>query len=102
MKTAIVALASLTWIAAGLALGQEPSIKAPPSVKSMPPSVVKTVPMSGDEAVDAAATTQIKATFSKVMQDGNWAWVQTSNDTFPKIVGKPRYLEDKKTCVVGR
>jgi RNA polymerase sigma-70 factor (ECF subfamily) len=34
------------------------------------------------------------------MTDGNWAWVQISKDTFPQIVGKPRYLEDKKTCGV--
>lgn len=70
-----------------------------PSVKSLPPSVVKTIPESGDKNVDAATTAQIKVTFSKAMTDGGWSWSQISDDTFPKIIGKPHYLDDKKTCV---
>jgi len=70
------------------------------TVKAMPPSVVKTVPESGDAKVDAAATTQIKVTFSKEMMDESWSWSQISNDSFPQIVGKPKYLDDKKTCVI--
>ncbi len=81
-------------LAAGLAWGQELS------VKSLPPSVVKTFPEAGVMNVDAAATTQIKVTFSKEMMDGTWSWAQMSKDSFPQIVGKPRYLEDKKTCVI--
>jgi len=65
-----------------------------PSVKSMPPSVVKTVPQSGDTAVDATGTKQITVTFSKKMTDGSWSWAQMSKETFPEIVGKPRYLDD--------
>ena len=81
-------------LVAGLAWGQETS------AKSMPPSVVKTVPQSGDTTVDATVTKQITVTFSKEMMDGSWSWSQMSNDSFPQIVGKPKYLGDKKTCVI--
>jgi hypothetical protein len=94
MKRAIATLMCLMSVAAGLAWGQEAS------VKSLPPSVVKTVPESGDKNVDAATTTQIKVTFSKEMMDGSWSWSQISDDSFPQMVGKPKYLDDKKTCVV--
>jgi len=50
--------------------------------------------------VDAATTTQIKVTFSKEMLDRSWSWSQMSKDSFPQIIGKPKYLEDKKTCVI--
>ena len=81
-------------LAAGLAWGQEVS------VKSLPPSVVKTVPESGDTKVDVTTTTKIKVTFSKEMIDQSWSWSQMSNDSFPQIVGNPKYLGDKKTCVI--
>ena len=81
-------------LATGVAWGQEIS------VKSMAPSVVKTVPESGFTAVDSASTTQITVTFSKEMMDGSWSWSQVSQDSFPKIIGNPRYLDDKKTCVI--
>ncbi len=72
----------------------------PISVASLPPSIVKTIPESGDNNVDALATTQIKVTFSKDMMDGNWSWVQISDSAFPKIEGTPRYLDDMRTCVI--
>src|ERR1035437_10180479 len=81
-------------LVAGLAWGQETS------AKSMPPSVVKTVPQSGDTTVDATVTKQITVTFSKEMMDGSWSWSQISSDSFPQIIGKPKYLGDKKTCVI--
>lgn len=81
-------------LAAGFVWGQEAS------VKSLPPSVVNTVPKSGDTNVDATVTTQIKVTFSKEMMDGSWSWSQISNDSFPQMAGKPKYLGDKKTCVI--
>ena len=94
MKKAGTAALCLVWLIGGIAGAEELS------VKNLPPSVVKTVPQCGDTSVDAAATTQIKVTFSKEMMDKSWSWSQISNETFPQIVGKPRYLEDKKTCVV--
>jgi RNA polymerase sigma-70 factor (ECF subfamily) len=94
MKTIVMVVAGLVLFAVGVARAEEPS------VKSLPPSVIKTVPECGSTAVDPAATTQIKVTFSKGMMDGSWSWSQISDETFPQLIGKPRYLADKKTCVV--
>lgn len=94
MKAKVKVLASLMLFAVSMAAA------AGPSIKSLPPSVVKTVPECGNINVDAATTTQIKVTFSKDMMDGSWSWTQLSDETFPQIIGKPRYLDDKKTCVV--
>jgi hypothetical protein len=69
------------------------------SLETVPPVVVKTVPEAGVADVDPA-TTEIKITFSKPMQDGTWSWSTLSKDSFPEMSGKPRYLEDKKTCVL--
>ncbi len=69
------------------------------SVKSMPPVVVKTFPQAGNTAVDPAIK-EIRVTFSKEMMTREmWSWVMISKDTFPKIAGDVKYLEDKKTCV---
>ena len=94
MKRVISMVVCSILLATGLAIGQEPS------VKSLPPSVVKTVPESGDTKVDAATTTQIKVTFSKEMMDKSWSWSQVSSNSFPQIIGQPKYLDDKKTCVI--
>lgn len=70
------------------------------TVKSMPPSVVKTIPQAGDTAVDPA-TKEIQVTFSKdMLTDRMWAVVQTSKTTFPTIDGKIHYLDDKRTCAI--
>lgn len=70
------------------------------TVKTMPPSVVKTIPQAGDRAVDPA-TKEIQVTFSKdMLTDRMWAVVQTSKKTFPTIDGTVHYLDDKRTCVV--
>jgi RNA polymerase sigma factor (sigma-70 family) len=69
------------------------------TVEAMPPVVVKTVPRAGMINVDKK-TTEIQVTFSKEMREKSWSWSQLSDETFPKIIGKPKYLEDKRTCVV--
>jgi hypothetical protein len=69
------------------------------SVRTMPPVVVKTVPQSGDTQVDPA-TKEIRVTFSKKMMDKSWSWSTASEDTNPEATGKPKYLADKKTCVL--
>ena len=69
------------------------------SVETMSPVVVKTVPQAGDTKVDPSIT-EIHATFSKEMMDGNWSWVQISDESFPKMNGKIHYLADKRTCVL--
>lgn len=88
---ALVVLSILSMLAA-------PSLAGKPSVKSMPPVVVKTVPASGDTAVDAKLK-EIKVTFSKNMKTKKmWSFVQVSPDTFPKV-GTPKYT-DKRTIVL--
>lgn len=69
------------------------------SLDSVPPVVVKTVPEAGAGDVDPKLT-EIKVTFSKDMQDGSWSWVTLSKESFPKMDGQPKYLADKRTCVL--
>ncbi|MBI5248858.1 MAG: Ig-like domain-containing protein [Desulfomonile tiedjei] len=94
MKTVWAVLVCSALLGGGIAWGEAAS------VKSLPPSVIKTIPECGDKNVDAAATPQIKVTFSKDMMDGSWSWSQISDETFPKTMGKPKYLDDKRTCVI--
>jgi len=34
------------------------------------------------------------------MTDGSWSWSTASKDSFPETTGKPRYLADRRTCVL--
>jgi hypothetical protein len=70
------------------------------SLESAPPVIVKTLPQAGAADVDAK-TTEIQVTFSKDMMDESWSWSQLSDETFPKITGKPKYMKDKRTYVVS-
>jgi RNA polymerase sigma factor (sigma-70 family) len=65
-----------------------------------PPFVVNTVPPTGAQDVDPNLT-EIRVTFSKMMQNGSWSWVTLSEETFPKMTGKPHYEKDKRTCVIS-
>ena len=68
--------------------------------KQLGPVVVATVPTSGDMAVDPSLK-EIRVTFSdEMLTDRMWSWVMESKETFPKMTGKPHYLDDKKTCVL--
>jgi RNA polymerase sigma factor (sigma-70 family) len=68
------------------------------SVQTAPPVVVKTEPQAGATDVDPA-TTEIKVTYSKQMQDGSWSWSTWGDDTSPKMTAKPHYEADQRTCV---
>ena len=70
------------------------------TLKSVPPVVVKTVPAAGADDVDPKLT-EIKVTFSKDMEDNTWSWTTLSKESFPKVTGKPKYLKDKRTCVLS-
>ena len=85
-------------LVAGVAGAQD---KAEITVKTMPPSVVKTVPKAGDTEVDPSLK-EITVTFSKDMITKEmWSWCSQSPETFPEIdKTKIRYLEDKRTCVL--
>ncbi|MBI3467314.1 MAG: Ig-like domain-containing protein [Planctomycetes bacterium] len=69
------------------------------ALESMPPVVVETVPEAGAGAVDPKLA-EIRVTFSKDMQDGSWSWSTLSKESFPRVDGKPKYLSDKRTCVL--
>jgi len=58
---------------------------------STPPTVVETFPATGSSEVDPALT-EISATFSEPMSDGNWSWAYTNEDQFPETTGQPYYL----------
>lgn len=74
--------------------------KADITVKTMSPSVVKTVPQAGDTEVDPSLK-EITVTFSKdMLTDRMWAVCQISKETFPKTGNNIHYLQDKRTCVV--
>jgi Big-like domain-containing protein len=94
MKTNIpLIVAALAFALTMAAFAEEPS------VKSMAPSVVKTVPQAGDTNVDPALT-EIRVTFSKDMiTDRMWSVCQISKETFPQV-GDIHYQSDKRTCVV--
>jgi hypothetical protein len=63
------------------------------------PVVVKTVPEAGGADVDPGLT-EIKVSFSKDMTAGSWSWARESKQSFPKTDGEPKYLDDKRTCVL--
>jgi RNA polymerase sigma-70 factor (ECF subfamily) len=69
------------------------------TVKTAAPVVVKTVPQAGADDVDPKLT-EIRVTFSKDMTDDSWSWATLSEETFPKVDGKPKYLKDRRTCVL--
>lgn len=69
------------------------------TLESVPPVVVKSTPQAGSDDVDPQLT-EIRATFSKRMTDQSWSWSTYTKDSFPKVDGKPRYLEDGRTCVL--
>ncbi|HEV3142412.1 MAG TPA: Ig-like domain-containing protein [Gemmataceae bacterium] len=69
------------------------------TLKSVPPVVVKTEPQAGTDDVDPKLT-EIKVTFSKDMTDQSWSWSSLSKESFPTIDGKPKYLADKRTCIL--
>jgi len=63
------------------------------------PVVIKSAPEAGAEGVDPG-TTQISVTFSKQMQGGTWSWCVLSKESYPGTSEAPKYLEDKRTCVL--
>jgi RNA polymerase sigma-70 factor (ECF subfamily) len=68
-------------------------------IASMPAVVVKTVPESGSKNVSPGEM-EIKVTFSKEMMDGSWSWSTAWQGSTPEMIGKPRYDNDGKTCVL--
>ncbi len=69
------------------------------TLASAAPVVIKTTPTAGTDNVDPALK-EIQVTFSKDMKDASWSWGMQTKDAFPKMSGKPRYLPNKRTCVL--
>ena len=71
------------------------------SLEALPPSVVRTVPLCGDAAVDPNLS-EISVTFSKDMKvTGHcWSWCSVQESSFPVLSGDTEYLEDNRTCVL--
>lgn len=61
------------------------------------PVVVRTVPQAGDQAV-APGLTELRVTFSKDMEDGNWSWVQVNERQYPE--SEEAYYADARTNVL--
>jgi RNA polymerase sigma-70 factor (ECF subfamily) len=94
MKRVAVVFAALVSSLAGRA-----ALADDVTLESVPPAVMKTAPEAGADGVNPKLT-EIKVTFSKDMQDGTWSWVTLSKESFPNLDGKPKYLPDKRTCVL--
>lgn len=84
---------------AALTINLSAQTEAMPTVDSVAPVVVKTVPEAGAKDV-AAGEMEIKVTFSKEMADNSWSWSSAWKGSEPAIIGKPRYDADKKTCIL--
>ena len=70
-----------------------------PTIVSLPPVVVQSTPAAG--VVDVQdGTAEIHVRFSKKMMAGSWSVVKVDDDSFPKIIGKPRFEADGKTFVL--
>ena len=63
------------------------------------PVVIKCVPEPGSAAVHPGMT-EIRVTFSKEMQPGSWSWAMINRESYPGTSESPRYLEDRRTCVL--
>jgi hypothetical protein len=94
MKCAVFILVSLLG-----GLSGTPVLAEDLTLESVPPVVVRTVPEAGVGEVDPKIT-EIKVTFSRDMRDNNWSWEIYSKESFPRMDGKPKYLADKRTCVL--
>jgi Bacterial Ig-like domain len=72
---------------------------AEPTIDTMPPVVIKTVPEAGSTTV-APGVVEIKVTYSKPMRDQAWSWSSVWPGSEPEVVDKPKYEADGKTCVL--
>ena len=81
------ALAAMTLLALGT------SMLTGCGADDRPPTVLQTVPANGDQDVDPSLS-ELSVTFSEPMRDGNWSWVYESEDSFPTMLGHPRFEDD--------
>ena len=97
---ALVGIAVAAILIAGVAFAQTKQTTREVTVKTMPPSVIRTVPQAGDTEVDPSLK-EMTVTFSKNMKTNRmWAVCQISKETFPENAGQIHYVSDQRTCVV--
>jgi len=63
------------------------------------PTVVQTVPRSGDSNVDPSLT-EIRVTYNVEMLEGSWSWGHYNALAYPETTGEPHYEAGRKTCVL--
>ena len=68
-------------------------------IDSIAPVVVKTAPEAGSKDVSPGVI-EIKVTFSKEMADNSWSWSSAWKGSEPEVVEKPKYDQDRRTCVM--
>lgn len=95
MKTTAI-IVSVVALALGQLIAQT---DITPTVDSVAPVVVKTVPEAGAKDV-APGEVEITVTFSKEMADNSWTWAAAWKDSTPASIGKPRYDASMKTCTL--
>lgn len=95
MKKVVAALAIIAALTTSLFAQTE----ATPTVDSVAPVVVKTVPEAGSKDV-APGEMEIKVTFSKEMADQSWSWATAWKDSTPTVIGKPHFDAAMKTCTL--
>lgn len=96
MKLFVYVICVAALVVALLAAGNALAL----NLENQSPVVIRSVPESGAKNIDPAFT-EIRVTFSKEMMDKSWSWVQVAPENFPELVGEPRYLDDKRTCVIN-
>ena len=57
------------------------------------PTVLRTVPENGARDVDPTLS-ELSVTFSERMRGGNWSWVYENKESFPRMLGHPRFVDD--------
>ena len=96
MKTKTKLISGIAIAATLLAVAALAQVSKEISVKSMSPSVVKTVPQCGATDVDPALK-EITVTFSKDMiTERMWSVCQISKETFPETAGQIHYQADRR------
>jgi len=95
MKTNPIVLTAATCVLLALHASAQTET---PTIESMAPVVIKTVPESGSKTVPPGEM-EIKVTFSKEMRDRSWSWATAWKDSTPEGVDKPHYEADHRTCV---
>ncbi len=68
-------------------------------LESLPPVVVRTMPVQGAVGVDPGLK-EIRVTFSRRMSRRSWSWVSVDPDAWPPVTGRPRFVDGGRTCVL--